>query len=1356
MERRVSLNELIRNAGVIPAERQPCLPSAAQPLIVASEDDHMQVRSILLDRRAKNPESKNVLKSIFKSSKEKDKSNEVGQFSQDELDQALCAVIVSPTTGPGLIQAFLSLGAKVNIIETPEKKKKSGNQANTALRRRSTVLQQAASLRKADGVNILASSGADQTTLDEGLKAALTANDQATIQELLRHGSDLNNFPSALSNAVRSNDVNLVRLLLRAPKPLRSGVISSCLPAAVQQSSDAIASLLVAYGADPNFDSASALQMAIGKQDYKMAVALIAGPMPLTQATLQGLLDTTMRLPNRQATLQFLQILFCCGLPNDSRGLPDFLISLARSNDTAAAKMMLSYGVSTVTNDAECLREAIAKSNWTLVDAVLQTSVAPQHASAALAALPSTAPQPDRLRVVHVLLQKGATGPLLGPLLSQATRERDSQMMELLLGAGAPVDSGDNSALHFAIVNKDVQSLRTLLNVRVSPETLASLFPLLRNDFSSSEKREISHLLLGSGAHGPQVDQALVEAIADTTPGRDSALITELVRKGADVNYHNGKVLALAAAQIDLSLLRLLCNAKPKASSTSAALPLAFDSRGGRHSRTLDIFDLLLTNGVEEKPAGKALQVAINGGPENTDIVKRLLAASPRLLSTAFEHTIALEDVQKKTPVLEALLNIGVTQAALDKALLTETRYALVTNDTTSTKLLLGQGASVSYKNGEALSVAVASGNSSLTALLLSGKHQPSRSSVTKAFRTLFTDESLKLAKDKSGIYKIAQTLLDRGVEQPAIDSALRAVLSNEYDGQITESVVDLLLSSEADVSAVDGTCFVFAAQKHSHTIFEKLMLQNPKFGVIVPALLSSKLQDEVVVTALQTCFDHGCTMNQLETGRNKTPTLITAMTVHPRNAPLITLLLDNGLESKASTPTILYPQTGPEVISALLWALAQPQKRISDAVISALLEAGAPMTFASPISETTALHLAAREGRHNIVTALLERGSDVDACDVWNKSALFYASGSVTGEAVVKVLAKRALWNDGSLHEAMRELNVEAARVLVERGHDPNFPSRFHGGRNALGELCLNASVTTPQQRSKLRQILRLLLSNGANPKFRARNEKSAVILALDNAYSALPITEALLETEVWQDLNDPSHIYRDPSTGLHYSPYSYIELLPYLSRTSIKAALLDLLRDKACLPVYYSESPLQPVGASGIPAPIAKLVDKQKEHELAIRHEKEKFEHTRTIEETSHKDMLRRRRESQDAELAAQSKAASHWTSLEQQKHDFEVKRVREAERMKRGERVAWHNLVQQQEQDAATKRQTAEDRKMSMAMAAESKMVEQRKQELEHRAGVERRTLKEKEEHYERNVRRQKEVRQIEGGPQWGTVD
>ncbi|KAL6153474.1 hypothetical protein ACJQWK_11130 [Exserohilum turcicum] len=695
MEQRVGLQELIRAAGVIPLDsRQPVLPAPTQPAVVASEDDHARARSILLERRAKNPETKSVLKSIFKSSKDKDKAHDAIQFSQDELDQTLSAVIRDVSTGPGLIQAFLNLGAKVNIIETLDKKKKSGAQANTSLRRRSTVLQQAASLRKADGVSILASSGADQTTLDEALKAALTANDQPCISELLRHGADLNNFPNSLANAVRSNDLNLVRLLLRAPKPLHNNIISSCLPAAVQQTSDAVISLLIAYGADPNFDSASALNMAIGRHLYKLAVALVAGPTRLTPANLQHALDTTMRLPTRQATLHFLPLLFCCGLPPDSRGLSDFLICVVRGNDTAGARMMISYGVSTATNEAECLREALENSNWVLVHAILQTPVAQQHAVAALASIPRNAPYSDRYCVVNGLIQKGVKGSPLGPLLTQSTKERDYQLIELLLGADAPVDSNDGGALHAAVLNKDLKSLQLLLSTRPSPESLSKLFELLQNGFSASERRNISRLLLEHGARGPGVDQALVDAIADTSSERDLALITDLVRKGASVDYENGKVFSLAVAQVDVSLLRLLCNARPTASSTSTALPLAFDPKTGRHEKTLEIIELLLSYGIKDEPAGQALQIAINGGPSNIDIVQRLLTASPGLLSTAFAHAAALEDPQKKAPILDALLKLGVPQDSLDQALAAETRHAVATKDTTSTKLLLGQGAS--------------------------------------------------------------------------------------------------------------------------------------------------------------------------------------------------------------------------------------------------------------------------------------------------------------------------------------------------------------------------------------------------------------------------------------------------------------------------------------------------------------------------------------------------------------------------------------------------------------------------------------------------------------------------------------
>ncbi|KAF1851904.1 ankyrin [Cucurbitaria berberidis CBS 394.84] len=1357
MQRRISLKELIHNAGVIiPADgRQPCLPAPTQPAITASEEDHAQARNILLDRRTKNPENKNVLKSIFRSSKEKERLQELGQFSQEELDQALSAVIHNPTTGPGLIQAFLSLGAKVNIIETPEKKKKSGNQSNTSLRRRSTVLQQAATSRKADSVGLLASSGADQTTLDEGLKAALTANDQACIQELLRHGANINNFPTALANAVRSNDQNYVRLLLRAPKPLRPEIISSCLPAAVQQKSSAIVSLLITYGADPNFDSSSALNTTIGKRDFKLAAALVSGPIPLTGLSLQRLLDTTMRLPTCEATLQFLQLLFCCGLPPNSIGLPDLLINRIKKDDTAGAMMMISYGVPTTTNEAECLKVALINSNWTVVAAILQTAISPQLASVALTVLPSAARQPDRMRVIKALIQKGATGPALDRWLTQAAKEGDTAMIEILLSAGASVHSDHNSPLRFAIMRKDTKSLRLLLKARPSPEALANVFPPLR-DYSPSERRETSVLLLEAGARGPEVDQALVDAVADTSAARDGSLIIELVRRGANVNYDNGKVFTLAAAQADLSLLRLLCNSKPTSSSTSSALPLAFDTQGNRRTNTLEVIDLLLSHGMDEGPALPALQIAISGGPDNIDIVKRLIVANTRLLSPALKYAITLEDSKKKAPILEALLTMGVTQETLDQALAVETRNAVFNKDVTSTKLLLGQGASVSHNDGEALSVAVASGSSSLTEILLSGNHQPSRSSVTKAFRTLFADENIQgTSRSEKSLKTIARELLDRGVDQLVIDSALRSVLCNNIDSVDIETLVDLLLKHGANVNAADGACFIFAAQKQNHAIFEQLMLHNPKFNIVVAALLSSNLEDQIVVDSIESCFKHGCASDELEAGRYKTPVLILAMQEYPRNEPLVKLLLNHGCNPDISTQSIIDPSVGEETVSALLWALNQAQKKISDPVIAALLEAGASVTRAAPISEIAPVALAAREGRHELIQALLERGSDASARDKWNRSALFYASSAWT-TATVQVLAPHALKNDSSLHEAARCLQLDAAAILTQRGHDPNFPSRIHNGRNALGELCLNAQITSASHRSKVRQLIRLFLDNGANPKFRARNEKSAVVLALDNAYNALEISEALLETEMWEDLNDEKHMYRDTS-GLWYSPLKYVELIPSPSRAASRQELLDLLRDKGCEPKYYSETAEQPRGAIGMPAPIARIFDQQKEHELSLKHAQESHDHARTLEETTHRDILRRNRESQDAEIAAQAAAQQHRQTLEQQKHEFEVQRVRAAEHMKRSEKAAWHNLIMEQERDASARRQSVEDRKASATIASEAKLIEQRKAELEHKSGVERRMLKEKEDLYDRNVKRQIDDRPaIEGTPQWGTVD
>jgi len=125
--------------------------------------------------------------------------------------------------------------------------------------------------------------------------------------------------------------------------------------------------------------------------------------------------------------------------------------------------------------------------------------------------------------------------------------------------------------------------------------------------------------------------------------------------------------------------------------------------------------------------------------------------------------------------------------------------------------------------------------------------------------------------------------------------------------------------------------------------------------------------------------------------------------------------------------------------------------------------------------------------------------------------SALFYAS-STSVASVVQALSPHALKNDGSLHEAARCLQFDVASILIKHDHNPNFPSRLHGGRSALGELCLYAEVMHPNQRTDVRHLIRLFLQHGANPTFKARNERSAVLLALDNPQSALEVTEALL----------------------------------------------------------------------------------------------------------------------------------------------------------------------------------------------------------------------------------------------------
>jgi hypothetical protein len=746
----------------------------------------------------------------------------------------------------------------------------------------------------------------------------------------------------------------------------------------------------MAHGADanyPNFD-ASALSMAMKQREYRLAVALVAGPIPLATATLQNLLAHALTMPTAQELYQFLQLLFCCGLPPTDAKLEGLLIAAAKNNDTLTAELLVRHGVSTSANEAECLSVAVAHANWLLVDAILETSISPAQASVSLFVVPLDAAKPDRLHVIGALLKKGATGKALEQWLVRAVEDRDSALINLLVSANAPV-SGSTSAIQVAVARKDMRSLRTLLDSQdTTPQSLAAVFPIIRSGYAPPERLEATRLLLARGARGPEVDQLLVDAVADTSATRDEMLISELVRHGVNVNHANGQVIRLAVEQADVPILRLLCYANPSVAVTSAALTLLFSAKGARQTAALPMMELLLAHGVAEGSAKPALGLAVKGGPENLDIVQLLVSANPGLLDVAFEQAIALDSVQKKTPLLQYLMTKNIPQQALDRALVTEVGRMIEDTDSTVVQLLLEHGASVNYNDGEALRHGVAVGNASLVRQLLNGKHVPSQPTVTGAFRGLFHQlDAHHQPKDVSNRVQIAGELLSRDVDRRVVDSSLLLVFNSAIPEQNVEPILNLLLESNANVNVADGTSFVYAAQGTNHTLLEKLLRHQPRFRTVVPTLILSNMDEQLLVRSLEACFAHGCTADDLESNQHgRKSALLLAIERYPRSDSLAGLLLSHGCNPDFTVDGSVEPATAVEILPSLVWALAQPQKMISSSVIVALLEAGASPSRPSPVSEIAPIALAARESRPDIVQALLDCGVDPSSRDKWNR----------------------------------------------------------------------------------------------------------------------------------------------------------------------------------------------------------------------------------------------------------------------------------------------------------------------------------------------------------------------------------
>jgi ankyrin repeat protein len=182
--------------------------------------------------------------------------------------------------------------------------------------------------------------------------------------------------------------------------------------------------------------------------------------------------------------------------------------------------------------------------------------------------------------------------------------------------------------------------------------------------------------------------------------------------------------------------------------------------------------------------------------------------------------------------------------------------------------------------------------------------------------------------------------------------------------------------------------------------------------------------------------------------------------------------------------------------------------------IVVLLLDAGADANEVLPEGDTP-LMLAARSGTLAGVDALLAHGADVDAVEQFHgETALMWAAGEnhpdivahlIDAGADIEAVSAAFEWGDlkqtgvasylprgglTALLHAARQNAIEAAKVLVDRGADPN-------AKNAVGISVMRVALANAHW-----DLAKLLLDAGADP-----NDGAIVEAARSRAY---PLTRA------------------------------------------------------------------------------------------------------------------------------------------------------------------------------------------------------------------------------------------------------
>ncbi|KAK3294101.1 uncharacterized protein B0H64DRAFT_443190 [Chaetomium fimeti] len=1172
-----------------------------------------------------------------------------GKPSTQTLDQVFPSVLgIESATRYHTVECFLAAGISRACI--------------------SAALQQAVEeqppRRDEKLIGILLRHNADVNFNDgAGILSAVTIRDLPMLDTLLRSKPSPQTMAAALTRAMAEDDkpirYEMVRLLMAAGAGRdgteASEALAQLLP--VKPTDIQLAALLLEQGrADPNFDQGLPVAIAVADPDPALLELILQHGRPNHDTVYRGL-DTLSSLPTTPTKLPKLTALL---RHNPSPEILNAILfkevqtlltlpSTTTNRTLTTLTALLTAGADLNAHKAAALSCAIKAADAPITDLLFNHAV-PAPASLA-AALPHSLniPDPmDRLAFTHRLVAAGAPAAEAARALVYAVTAHPADMPLLALLA-AHAEPGGGEALVVAVKNANVEAVGVVLEKGGGRYKVGVLGEVFREGMLVPDRGRrvgICRALLKRGVAGLVVADALLAAARDG----DLELGAVLMEYGASVEHLEGQAVVEACGAGSVEVLGMLLGSKAEVKMPTLVKGFQAATQVGDLGKRAEVFRLLLDKGVSGEVVDAQLVSAAKFGEDGEKLVRLLLEfgasvdynageaiwnatrsaimGSLKLMlgveTTGNRQTLpsqptllrALKASKKlgrdpRYQVIEWLFEAGLLPCeeiniALNRAVKDEPDPRLV-------QLLLSHGASPLVNGCETLTDAASLLLADILAILLEADI-PSKD-VSWAFQQAFTPETASTWLTEKG-FEVAKMLLEKGAEGESLALALSAAI-NAYGSDIDDTARKfgtVLLQGNVDVNHENGLVLQKAARRADSELILQVLERKPDSNAVsmaFPYVFDADLSEADCLYLVEQFIDYhhgGERLDVMFAHAESEPVVFRALGKFPRSVKILQALLNAGYYHDQTTVVRVMDDAEEEQVSLVFWALLQPQKRVSSAVIELLVDCGAKVNFETSVSKTTPLMLAIQNRRHDLVKTLILAGAEVDVADATGNTPMTMATqigGDLSTSLMSSILAADPSINDGSLHNAARDLNLKAMQVLVEYGHDVDFPSTLHGGRSALGELCLNAAHAGPltaAQEKQMDKAMAFLINQGSDLTIQSHG-KSVLLLALNSA-DPIPTTRALLKVGLWKHTNKSYNHYSDGTYT--YSATQYItRVLP--CSDDLRPQLLELLKSNRAIDVYYANDGPQPQDAVNLPPELLRAERERRAREERIAKESE-----------------------------------------------------------------------------------------------------------------------------------------------------